>query len=120
MSDSPAFGSGKFQRSVVGMRVTFHGNPANLDDTLAVAADAEMHRVRLTILRQMRTVAGISEVATLPEFLVRRCDTLMSGSGAVPGKPIAQRQSSTVRPQLGIVPSRRKEVRTGQESSQKV
>ncbi len=115
---APADRSSELQRSVVAMRVIFDANPAHLHDAIVIAADTEVHSIGRTVLRKMRAVAGVAEIAALPEFLVGRCYALVSRGGAVPGETIAEREASAMRPQFGIVSNRRKEIRTSQEPSQ--
>ncbi len=115
---TPTNRSRELQRSVIAMRVVFDAHPADLDHAFAVTADAEVNRVGGPILRQVRAMAGVTEITAVPEFLVGRCDALVAGSGAMPGETVAERKASAMRPHLGIVPNRRKEIRTGQEPSQ--
>lgn len=100
--------------------MVLHGNPANLDDAVAVIAYTEVHGVSRAVLRQVRAITRIAKIAALPKFVVGRHDTFMSRRGAVSGEAVSERQSPTVRPQLGIMPNGREKVRTGQESSQEL
>ncbi len=70
MLGPPTFRSCELQVAVIGVRVVFHDDPADLHEIIAITANAEVHGVGGAILRQMRTVAGITEVAVLPKFVV--------------------------------------------------
>lgn len=117
MLDSPAFRSRELQGSVIGVSVGFHDEPADLHYAVAVTANTKVNGIGRAIWRQVRAVAGIAEVAALPKFVVRRRDSFVSRRGTVPGKAIAKRKASTMRPEFGIVPNGRKEIRTGQKAS---
>jgi hypothetical protein len=95
-----------------------HQQPADLDDTTAVIADAEMHSIGRTILRQVRTFAGIAEIAALSELVVRRRRTFMPRGRASAGETITERKPATMRPEFRVTANRRKEIWTGQEPSQ--
>lgn len=118
MLGAPAGRPRELQGSVIGVRMVFHHEPADLHDAIAVTANAEVNGIGGAILRKVRTVGGVSEIAALAEFLVGRCDALVSRSRAVPGETIAERKTTPMRPHLGLVPRCRKEIRTGQEASQ--
>lgn len=98
MLNLPADRSRELERSVFGMRMILYRHPANLDNALAVAAHTEVHGIGSAILRQMRTVAGISDIAALPKFLIRRRCALMSRSSAVTREAISQREPSSMLP----------------------
>lgn len=80
---APAHGSRELQGSVVAMRVVLDAHPADLHDTIAIAADAEVHSIGGPVLRKVRTVGGVAEIAALPEFLVGRRYALVSRGSAV-------------------------------------
>lgn len=80
------------------MRVVFNAYPADLHDTVAVSANREVNSVRLTILRKVRAGGGVPEIAALPEFLVGWCHALVSRSGAMAVKAIAEGKAAPMRP----------------------
>ena len=98
--------------------MVLHRHPADLHDSFGILGNTKVDGIRRAILRQVRTFAGVTEVAAVREFPVGWHNAFMSWRGAMPGKTVTQRESSPVRPQFGVVPNRRKEIGTGQEPSQ--
>lgn len=80
---APADRSRELQCSVIAMRVVFNSHPAHLHDAIAVATNAEVNGIGSPIRRKVRAAAGVTEIAALPELLVRRCHALVSRRGAV-------------------------------------
>lgn len=117
MLPSPAFGPCELQGSVIGMCVVFHHEPADLHEIVAITSNTEVNGIGRAVLRQVRAIAGVTEITVLSEFLVRGRDSFVSRRCAISGKAIAEREASTMRPQFGFVPNGRKEIRTGQEPS---
>ena len=117
MLRAPPDRSREFQSSVRGVRVILHPEPADLDNAIAVIADAEMHSIGRTILRQVRAIAGIAEIAALSEFVVRRRRTFISRSRASAGETITEREAAAMRPELCVTTNGRKKIGTGQEPS---
>jgi hypothetical protein len=117
MLGAPTGRSRKLQGSVRGVSVILHQQPADLHYAIDVTADAEVYGIGRTILREMRTVAGVAEIAALAELRVGKSNAFMPRSRASAGETITEREAAAMRPELCVTTNGREKIRTGQEPS---
>jgi hypothetical protein len=107
----------KFQGAMPGTSVVPHQNPADLDDAIAIAPDAKVNGIGPSLIRQMRTIAGIAKIAAPAQLVVGRGYVFVSRHRTAAHEAVTERQAATMRPQFGFMPQEGKEIWAGHNDS---